>query len=229
MKGFENKMEEYHFSNINSTQDYAKKLYLEGKNNFLVYADNQTAGRGRNGRLWKSPSGGLWFSFDMDLGDVKGLFTMAIGVATREVLEEIYKCKVQLKWPNDLILDRKKVAGILCEKFNYTVIVGIGINTNVEYVDEEKATTFFNKTKINVNNYEVMKKIIERCNEVINSRMDKVIDIFRENMAYKGEVCFVSALGKDVKVLDVSDNGCLIVEADNETKEVSAGEINVCI
>ena len=223
------KREEFYFDEINSTQDYAKKLYLENHDNFIIYADSQTKGRGRNGRVWKAPSRGLWFSFDMDFLDKCELFTMAIGVLVREVLEEIYNLKVQLKWPNDLILDRKKVGGIICEKVKNKVIVGVGINTNIDKIEEEKATTFFNKTGKLVDNYEVMNYIISRCEDV--SKLDKniIIERFRKNMAYRGEICYVSVINENVKIVDVSDTGGLIVETSNGIKEVFAGEINVCI
>ena len=140
-------MQEYYFNEINSTQDYAKKISLEGENNFVVFSDIQTCGRGRMSRNWQAPLGGLWFSFDNEFIDKNGLFTIAIGIATRKVLAKVYNCKVLLKWPNDLIFENKKVGGIICEKVNEKVIVGIGINTNVKNIHEEKAITFFKISK----------------------------------------------------------------------------------
>jgi len=222
-------MQEYYFKEIESTQDYAKKIYLDGKSNFVVYSDTQKYGRGRNGRVWESPVGGLWFSFDMNFFDAGGLFTIAIGVAIREVLTNIYNCKVELKWPNDLILNRKKVGGIICEKINDRVIVGIGINTNIKEIKEEKAITFLNKTDISVDNYELMNQIIKRCKEIMKLELDTVIEKFRKNMAYVGEVCYVSSINENVKIVDISSEGHLIVETENGIKEVFAGEITVCI
>jgi len=222
-------MREYYFEEINSTQDYAKKVYAKSKTGFVIFADKQTLGRGRNGRVWESPVGGLWFSFDMEFGDIGELFTPAVGVATREVLQEVYKCKPELKWPNDLVLDGKKVGGIICEKINDGVIVGIGINTNTEKIEEEKAGTFFEKTGITVDNHEVMNRIIKRCKETVKLKADIIVKKFRENMAYRGKVCFVSVINEDAKILDIADNGHLIIETNSGIKEVSAGEINICI
>lgn len=222
-------MKEFYFEDIDSTQDYAKKIYLENEKEFIVYADRQSLGRGRNGRKWVSPDGGLWFSFDMKFVDIGGLFTMAIGVAIRDILEKIYSGEIKLKWPNDIIFNRKKVGGIICEKINDRVIIGIGLNTNVKSIEEENAETFFNCTGIEVNNYEIMKRIVNHCKEVVKFREKDIVKMFRENMAYRGEICFVSAIKQNVKVLDIADNGYLIVEGDNGIEEVFAGEISVCI
>ena len=160
-------MKEYYFSEITSTQDYAKKISLDGEKDFVVFSDVQTNGRGRIGRIWEAPIGGLWFSFDSDFLETNGLFTITVGVATKEVLEKVYGLTVKLKWPNDLILDNKKVGGIICEKIKDRVIVGIGINTNVKNICEEKAITFFKYTGRNVCNYEVMNEIIACCKKYL--------------------------------------------------------------
>lgn len=217
-------MKKYYFDEIDSTQDYAKELCNKGQNNFVVFAKSQILGRGRSGRRWESPNGGLWFSFDMEFKDKK-LFTLGIGVAVCEVLEEIYKTEIKLKWPNDIILNKKKVGGIICEKIKNKVVVGIGINTNVDFIKEKNATTFSSEIGIIKDNEDVMLKIINRCNEI---EENKIIEKFRRNMAYKGENRFISSIGKEAKILDVSDTGRLIVEIDGEINEIFSGEI-ICI
>jgi len=222
-------MQEYYFKEINSTQDYAKEISQEGQKEFVVLADVQFKGRGRLCRTWEAPFGGLWFSFDSDFYNKDGIFTITMGVAVREVLSEVYNCKVQLKWPNDLIVDNKKVGGIICEKINEKIIVGIGINTNVKDINEKKAITFLNKTQKSVDNYKLMREIIKRCKECLSMRSEEIIRKFRGNMAYVGEYCFVSALNKIVKIIDIANDGKLIVDTDEGIKEVFTGEINECI
>lgn len=222
-------MQEYYFNEITSTQDYAKEISINGKENFVVFSDSQTNGRGRYLRCWEAPNGGLWFSFDNEFSNKNGIFTITIGVATRDVLEKIYNYKVLLKWPNDLILNNKKVGGIICEKVNEKVIIGIGINTNVKEIDNEKATTFIKELDKTIDNKVLMKKIIEKCKEYLGYDKDKILNKFRENMVYLGEECFVSALNEKVKILDIADDGKLIVEAKDGIKEVFTGEINECI
>ena len=222
-------MQEIYFDEILSTQDYAKKLILEGKEDFVVFANTQTNGRGRFSRCWEAPSGGLWFSFDNDFYENNGLFTITVGVIVREILEKSCKCGLKLKWPNDIILDNKKVCGIICEKVNNKVIIGIGINTNVKKINEEKAISFFEKIGISINNYELMKEIIEESKRELKLKTNNIIERFRENMAFCGEECFISSLNKNAKVLDIKEDGRLIVKTDKGIEEVFTGEINECI
>ena len=220
-------MREIHLKEIDSTQNYAKKLILDKEKNFVVVSDIQTSGRGRNGHNWTSPFGGLWFSFDVNLESK--FLTLLIGIATKEVLKEEYKCELKIKWPNDLILDGKKVGGILCERIENKVIAGIGINTNVKNIELNTATSFFDKTNKTVDNLTIMRNIINKCKEFSNYSEDKIIDIFRDNMAYIGEECFISSIQSKAKVLDINNEGKLIVETEEGIKEVNSGEISVCI
>ena len=220
-------MKEIHLTEIDSTQNYAKNLILNNEKNVVVVADMQTSGRGRNGHTWTSPHGGLWFSFDVNFHS--DFPTLVIGIAAMEVLKEEYNCELKIKWPNDLILDGKKVGGILCEKVNNEVIAGIGINTNVKNIELNTATSLFNKTNKVVDNIELMKKIINKCNEFSDYSKEKIITIFRSNMAYIGEKCFISSLQSEAKILDVTNDGKLVVETGEGIKEINSGEINVCI
>lgn len=220
-------MKKIHLKEVDSTQNYAKNLILNNEKNVVIVADIQTAGRGRNGHTWTSPHGGLWFSFDVNF--YSDFPTLVIGVATMEVLKEEYGCELKIKWPNDLILDEKKVGGILCEKVNNEIIAGIGINTNVKSIELNTATSLFNKTNKVVDNIDLMKKIINKCNALSSYSEEKIITIFRNNMAYIGEKCFISSLQCEAKILDITSEGKLAVETDDGIKEIFSGEINVCI
>lgn len=219
---------EYKFSEITSTQDYAKSKILSGDKNFLVLSDYQTDGRGRSGRAWESTIGGLWFSFDEEFYEKNNLITLSIGVAVREVLYEEYGCDVKLKWPNDLILEDKKVGGIICEKVNDRVLIGIGINTNNKKLSLDNAITFLNFTGKTVENYSIMKSIINRCEDFIKAENSVIIKLFRNNMAYKERQCFISSLKQKAKIIDIDFEGKLIVETDKGIKEIISGEINLC-
>ena len=220
-------MKVIHLKEIDSTQNYAKKLILNNEKNFVIVADIQTSGRGRNGHTWTSPIGGLWFSFDIDF--YSDFPTLVIGIAAMEILKKEYSCDLKIKWPNDLILNRKKVGGILCEKVNDEIIAGIGINTNVKDIELDTATSFFSKTNKVVDNIELMHEIIKKCEEISNWDGEKIIDIFRENMAYIGQECFVYSIQCKAKILDIASDGKLVVETDEGIKEINSGEINVCI
>src|SRR5574341_1010509 len=133
------------FNRITSTNDFLKRLARRGAEaGTLVLADQQTAGRGRLGRSWQSPSGsGLWFSMimhpELHLEHI-GALSLAIAAVMAETLSAICNHEFAVKWPNDILVNHGKVCGILCEapisseaavdnsfnSLNY-VVVGIGI------------------------------------------------------------------------------------------------------
>jgi len=109
----------HYFKEINSTNLYAKKLVHEGaQEGTVVVADIQLSGRGRKDRTWSSPSGGLWFSIVLypQLPPEKGMIvTMTASVAVAQAIKEITGLNPNIKWPNDILLDNKKVCGVLTE------------------------------------------------------------------------------------------------------------------
>lgn len=222
-------MEEIFLDKVDSTQNYAKGLIINGKDNFVVLARVQENGRGRRERHWFSKEGGLWFSFDVEFNNASDLFTMAIGVAVREACFRQYGYDIKLKWPNDIFIDGKKVGGILCERIGNKIIVGIGINTNIIESGCDNSTTFLTATEKHIDNKELMREIIKESRKIIDNNFCDVVNVFRESMAFKNEMCYVSTLDTVAKILDVTDNGHLIVSIDGIKKEVFTGEINLCI
>ena len=92
----------------------------------IVMAETQTNGRGRYGRVWQSPRGNLYASFVFESDPMRDKYlSFLTGLALAESLPEF---NVRLKWPNDVLLDGKKVAGILLETVGDKIIVGIGVN-----------------------------------------------------------------------------------------------------
>jgi BirA family transcriptional regulator, biotin operon repressor / biotin---[acetyl-CoA-carboxylase] ligase len=121
------------FGEVGSTNDIASALAEKGApEGTVVVADSQTAGRGRIGRTWWSPPGaGLYVSIVLRPPHaVIPLLTIAAGVAMAEGVEAATGLAVQVKWPNDLYVDRRKLGGLLAESANAMtwVIVGVGIN-----------------------------------------------------------------------------------------------------
>jgi BirA family biotin operon repressor/biotin-[acetyl-CoA-carboxylase] ligase len=125
---------------VNSTNDWAKKLANQGvEEGTVIVAGRQTAGRGRYGREWISPKGGIWFSIILRPQKsvnqcTKLMFVASLAVA--KVLHEKYGLRTETKWPNDVLIDGRKICGILVETRSsgrklIFVIVGIGMNVNV--------------------------------------------------------------------------------------------------
>ena len=133
------------FASTTSTNDIAKTLAQQGApEGTIVLADHQTQGRGRQGRTFASPGGvGIYLSLILRPGsDPQRLppLTLATAVATAEALIAYSGLPIRLKWPNDVLIHDKKVAGILCEAVlsaaaSPLIIVGIGINVNTALAD----------------------------------------------------------------------------------------------
>jgi len=128
----------HHFESLSSTNDWAKDYLavLEHNALLLVTADGQTAARGQFGRTWLSPKGeNLYASFAFFASSQHEplTFTHLLALSAAAVLNDM-RISCRLKWPNDLLVNHKKIAGILCETVPMThlgVILGIGLNVNM--------------------------------------------------------------------------------------------------
>jgi BirA family biotin operon repressor/biotin-[acetyl-CoA-carboxylase] ligase len=125
----------HYFERVGSTMDVAHQLAAEGAEaGTAVMAGEQLEGRGSRGHSWHSPVGGLWLSMILRPPAAGGVEVMSIraGLAVAEAIESL-GLRLQLKWPNDLMLDGRKVAGVLCEarwqgEALGWVAVGLGMN-----------------------------------------------------------------------------------------------------
>jgi len=136
-------MHHVHFAQTDSTNRRAAALAAEHVGEvLLVSADEQAAGRGRMDRQWQSPCGGAWFTFVWPCHKPAPHYEavpLVAGLAVCETLEQMLGQPLQglaLKWPNDVLIDGKKLAGILCERTlvgqatPVPLLIGIGINVN---------------------------------------------------------------------------------------------------
>ena len=125
----------YVFLKIPSTQDKAWELASAGApSNTLIIAGMQSSGRGRHGRNWCSPAGGLWFSllhYPARLSDTANILLLA-AKALQKSLETVAGVKTRLKLPNDLYYQDGKLAGIILEQKNDKIVLGIGVNVNFD-------------------------------------------------------------------------------------------------
>lgn len=131
-----------HFERIDSTNAEALRIFRATpalKSPVFITADTQSAGRGRRGRRWESPAGGLWASLLYPTSAPPAHYAnvaLVIGLAVAEAVEALSHLHIELKWPNDLLLDGRKLAGILCESerdgARAALVVGVGVNANVE-------------------------------------------------------------------------------------------------
>jgi BirA family biotin operon repressor/biotin-[acetyl-CoA-carboxylase] ligase len=131
----------FRYKKVISTNTLAKQLLLKEKGNFIVVAKQQSGGRGQRGKNWYSPPGGLYFSLvlrpvqsPLKFSD----FPCQVTKVLKKVIEKLFNVSVQIKKPNDLLIQGKKIAGILvesatrCKKIRH-LIVGIGVNLEIDF------------------------------------------------------------------------------------------------
>ncbi|MBR1815642.1 MAG: biotin--[Lachnospiraceae bacterium] len=165
------------YDKTDSTNNQAKllisKAASESVSNTLIVADCQTGGRGRAGRSFSSPSGeGIYMSLilkpDLDVSDVSGI-TLLSAVAIYRSLNKYHNITTNIKWPNDILIGRKKATGILTEFLDGYVILGIGINVNNKEFEKsisEVATSLFLETGEKLNREKLIEEIFTEFNEL---------------------------------------------------------------
>jgi BirA family biotin operon repressor/biotin-[acetyl-CoA-carboxylase] ligase len=225
----------FRLSEVESTNEYVKGILKNAPEGTVVLADVQTAGKGRKGRNWYSPEGGLWMSVLLDHCD-SCLMPLTAAVAICEVFE-LYDIRLGIKWPNDLFLNRKKVAGILTEIVDERAILGIGINLNVEQFPSdltEKASSILVETKKHLNTQTVYQDLCYSVDKHYQYLKDKKIDELLKKWRD-----YTIMIGRDVridlpdrvvmgKVLDIDRQGALIVlRADYGVEHIIAGDCSL--
>ena len=237
-----------YFESTDSTNNRIRSFAENGrKEGLLAVAEEQTGGKGRWGRNWVSPKGtGIWISLLLrpQIEPQKAsMVTILAALALVKAIKRTIDLDVQIKWPNDVIINGKKVCGILTEmsaelEAIHYIIVGIGINANTEQFDEEimdRATSIYLESGKKIKR---AKLIAEFCQEI-----EQLYEIFiergdLENVKEEYEYC-LSNIGKTVKIIKnkqellrkaigINELGELIVEDDKGTREtVFSGEVSV--
>jgi BirA family biotin operon repressor/biotin-[acetyl-CoA-carboxylase] ligase len=234
---------------VDSTNNIAKRLAKRGAHEgTMVLADEQTKGRGRLGRMWSSPKGaGLWFSTILRpnvKSQLTGALSLLPAVAIAEAVEKLFSVKSELKWPNDVMLNHKKFAGILAEsksignKIDF-VILGVGVNLAQDRHDfspqlQETATSIFIETGIKPSRLDMLTEILLRMDAiyriVCRKGTQKLLELWKH---------YAMGLGKSVVIMegderfsgtleDVTEDGSAILRLDNgRVKKFSTGDCTI--
>lgn len=240
----------YYFDSINSTQIQALKMAADPKNNgAVIVSEKQTGGKGRTGRKWISPKGGIWFSvilyprFDISMTT---LFPIGAALALSIALEKTLKISPELKWPNDVTIKGKKLAGLLVDaSFESNrvenLVLGIGINFNVDAKQIEKklkntpnfyGVASLSEQKKKVKPVELVQSFLaelEKIFQMLNSRETKKIisEWTRRSSTIGMNVEIDTSDGKvKGKAIKIDDDGALIIVKGNSTERIVAGDVN---
>ena len=228
-----------------NTNNYAKKVALQKPEGTVIISEEQTKGKGRVGRQWHSKSkDGIWMSIILkpDMIPQKATFITSIaGASIAKALNDL-GVKTTIKWPNDIIINNKKVAGILTElsaeieKINY-IVLGIGINVKtMEFSQEisEIATSLY-KEGHKISRVDVIRKILKEFEILYLQYINKdskgeTLDICRQYSAIiEKDVYLIKGEEKElVRCLDINQEGNLIVRTKNNIKrEIISGEVSI--
>jgi BirA family transcriptional regulator, biotin operon repressor / biotin---[acetyl-CoA-carboxylase] ligase len=248
----------YYFDVVDSTNNYAKKIATEGcEDGTVVISEKQTAGRGRLGREWNSSdSKGIRISIvlrpELVPEDVQ-IITLAAAISVSYAIKEATGMDSGIKWPNDIILDGKKVCGILTEMSSETgrvnhIVLGIGINVNQDIEDfpmdlrDIAVSLKMNALKENIelplkygfDRSMIIKALLvnlEHLYSAINNyQTDEIITKWKNLSVTLGKHICITLQNKQIFGIakDITKDGKLIVAcADGTEQEVISGEVKV--
>ncbi|HJM79981.1 MAG TPA: biotin--[acetyl-CoA-carboxylase] ligase [Nitrosopumilus sp.] len=239
----------YYFESVDSTQSQALKMAKESENEgTIIIAEKQTLGRGRSGRKWISPKGGLWFSIILhpkfNISNMT-LFPIASSLALSNAIKKTCKISTELKWPNDLTIKGKKLAGMLVDaSFESNkienLILGVGINFDVDVQEIEKSlkktSNYYGITSLNQQKNKIkpieliqsflieLEKIYEELN---NNEIKKIISKWTQRSSTIGKKIEINTDKGKIKghAIKIDSDGGLIIKNNEKTTKIFAGDI----
>jgi BirA family biotin operon repressor/biotin-[acetyl-CoA-carboxylase] ligase len=233
------------FEELPSTLDIAAAKGREGApEGLVIIAERQTAGRGRLGRTWASPKGGVWLSLLLrpDLPPAAlGLLSICFGVAAAATISRMTQLPVKLKWPNDLLINEKKLAGLLIEssitsgKVDFAAL-GLGININIKPEDfpeelRKIATSLLIETGEHWSCRQFVKLFLEQAetsyNQLLAGQEQAILQAWSELDAGIGRQ--VTGLSEGQKIsgeaCGLDEQGGLRVKTSSGMRIISQGEV----
>ena len=210
----------------------------------VLTAEAQFGGRGRRGRSWKSPfARNLAISIGMKLHRSAveiGSFSLVVGVAVVDVLREAGVQELSLKWPNDVLLGRRKVCGILIElvpsEKSFEVVIGVGVNIGAQplisgAVDQEVADVYEQVPDMSRNKLaaSLLKKIVQYGREFSTRGFLPFRNRWEQLNEFQGREVSISMPKETIlgKCVGVNEVGCLLVDEGSCVREIYAGEVSL--
>lgn len=225
------------FDVITSTNQYIKEQYKNLEPFTIINANKQTNGRGRVDRKWESIEGkNLTFSIYLKpkiLPEKLPLLSLVIGASIYNVLSKYINCLI--KWPNDIIVNDKKIAGILVESIYSNkleaLVAGIGININQGQFSNDlknKATSLFIETNTEYNKNIILDEFIKEFDLLYNDFIignNQFVNICKEhNYLLNKEINYNGSIAK---IVGISEEGKLIIDINGKQEQLFFGEITL--
>lgn len=223
----------YKDSTASTNEDAKRAAQDPGLKKAVFVVGEQTAGKGRKGRQWVSPPGGLYMTFlvrpDIEPKKVPGITIMA-AVALCGAIENIAGVKTGIKWPNDVQIAGKKLAGILTESMMGMdgvefAVCGIGINTKYCFEGDLAHTACAIKANRTLLAATAIDAFFEGYEKFLSEGLAAFMDEFRERGALSGEIDITTSEGTETgTLLGYDDEGAILLGCEGETKRFVAGE-----
>jgi len=234
--------EVHYFKSLPSTNVFGKKLIKDGSpEGTVVIADVQTSGRGRKHRRWLSPEGGLWFSVILypHIPPHYGmLVTMVSSVSIVQGINNVTGISPIIKWPNDLLLNGKKVCGILTEldaeidRINYTIVgIGINVNNSIDEKLQKTAISLIQKSKYKISRVELLRSILkcmdENYRKFISGNFGDIRKLWFSYSNVVGKWIRVRGENTVIEgiVTDIDESGCLILDTMDGITRIVSGDV----
>ena len=207
----------HYLASVDSTMRAAAGLPVGA----IVLTDEQTAGQGRHGRTWHSePAKGIYCSLVIEPAP---LLTMALGIATVEAIAQSCDILCDLRWPNDLMLNDRKVAGILVQLAGVSAIAGIGINVNHAIFPpelESEATSLYIHKGRRLSRESIILALLPAIDALVREDMETILSLFARASSYvAGRRVVVNQPGGRIEgtTAGLNSEGYLIVRRDDGT------------
>ena len=235
-----------HYESVDSTNERLKAVAAQSPDGLVISADEQTLGKGRLGRKWVSDKGqGAWFSLlvkrdGIDKSNAGGLVFVCAIAAYKSLSMLTKRADIRIKWPNDIVLNGKKLAGILCEsgfdgdRISWSVC-GIGINLTAEHFPPELpwAASVRNETGIWLSADDVinafLKEFDEALNLLISGGLAAVLDEISPISATIGKTVEADMPSGKItgRATGFEESGALIIETQSGPVSVNVGDVSV--
>lgn len=221
-----------HHRRCDSTNDLARELAAAGApHGSVVTADEQIAGRGRQGRSWAAPAGGalLYSAILRPLEERHLVLPLAVPLAVADAAEATAPVRCSIKWPNDVWIEGRKCAGVLIEARPQDgwAVIGVGLNVSIEPQDFPPE---LRETAVSLGAGASVEAALAELNDSlahwVRCDPEQVLAAFRERDALRGQT--VTWSGRSGTAAGVDERGNLVVEADGGGRlALGAGEVHL--
>ena len=213
----------YQFDSLSSTNDYLKENHESYQDLDVILALTQSCGRGRFDRKWDS-SNALTFSVLFEQSQVNHVFLSSLAI--HYALSDL-GIHSKIKWPNDILIDHKKVSGILIEQIhldesNKKTIVGMGINMQMPDDIHLKDTASAVASHVRVSSIGLLSTVLQNYEKLLSQEEDEVYSQYCQHCILDGDVIIDDEVWS---ITGVNKEGHLIVSKDKDVKEIVSGEV----